>query len=1795
MSALPKLADKKALRSLVPLNGLSAAHFNELAKKTEIQHIAAGKYIFKKGDRDSSAVYVLSGEVALMDGNDTKVTVEGGTDEAKHPIAPQQPRQLAARAKTRVTIIRVDSGLLDVMLAWDQSASYQVNDISGEEDEDWMSRMMQSELLQQLPAVNLQKLFISMQELPVKAGDTIVNQDEDGEYYYIIKHGTCIVSRKSSANGRPVKLAELHDGDSFGEESLLSGAKRNATVTMITDGVLMQLAKDDFDELLKAPLLSQISYKDAKKAIEDGSVVLDVRLPGEYANAHLKDSVNIPLAAIRNEAKLLDPAKTYIAYCDTGRRSTSAVFLLGQFGFDAHVLKGGLTSVPPEDCESNAGLTEAQSAEILNFNRDGDPLAQVNPAELESLQAEESKAREQVGALRQETEALTNKFNEIQAKLAEQENKFRNLQKQEQDKTRALAELEKKFATGSSLAEEINKLKGALEEAQATVAKQAEQITQAHDAGEMSNEELKEIKGELERVQKDLYETTARSTEADQVIKQSQFELNRLQMENELLNQKLEEAEDIEQQLQEMRASSDALSAENAGLAEKVANLERERERLANDADGSTRTLSEELEKLRAQLQEMQASSDALSAENTSLAEKVSNLERERDQLANDADGNTRTLNEELEKLRAQLQEMHASSDALSAENTGLAEKLANLDREREQLASDADGNIRTLNEELEKLRAQLQEQLDRYEQVMRDLQARDENNRKLQDEINQLSHTDNELQQQVTSLNQQLSEAKDQEEKARLAEDAVQQEVIKLRSQAEAEVKRAAIQINNLEQDLQHHRTYAEEEAARVTAQISSLEQQLQEKDQTRQQLDRDLREQHESAIRMQTELSLAKEQIANLEKSEQSIRNELGLVQQREKEIKALEEQLRGDLQSSQKSYEEKLRSLREETQTLQQQLQDSNLKQVDLEAALENTAAREASLRTELENALDTHKSEVAERDDQVRELQQQLNDNAEKRQRLLDDLQMSQEQEQGLQQEVSRLRQAELEARQARARVEQEFENLKKQTPASQAETDEQLQALQEELRANKAEQLQLQQSLEQQLQKFEDIKVENEGLKQENQTKLQYLREEMDALRLERDRMSQAKAKDAEVQRELKTQLDLAQQEFRQLQLEQQGRDQQISKLQKQLESTSTGLGDTKGAYDALLEEKQALLNELNLVREEFEHTMRESAKRIQDLEEKLSGKEREQDEVRKKVEQEISHRSDAESAFRVMEGELDSLRQEAEELRLTLQKERDTRADFANQIKKLEQQRQDEVKSIEATRVAEFEAAQKRTVELEIQLKKIQKTAEDATNKATRLQMELNASSQSGAHTAKLERQIEDLKRDMEGQLDRYKTEVDDESEKLRQENTQMRKELERLYKDYEVAVQTGRPVSVEEMGGQAGAAGTATSHAKTGKSEQDSSLFDLPDIDKNLFHNVDSRQKKGIGLGTLMVMVILFGALSAGGMYWFLMQSGDESAQGSAIQPEKSSSGDTGQNPVPLETAPKARPAVPKISAEDRKASPAAKATVSTAVVKPRVEKTAAVATVTDTVMKPIRTYRDFLKDGGAGPIMIEVPGGIFEMGSPKNSPYFEERPQHKVSLQRYSISKHEVTFSEYDRFAEATGRKKPSDNGWGRDNHPVVNVSWEDARAYAKWLSEQTGYRYRLPTEAEWEYAARAGTSTQYWWGNNLIPGRSNCFTCGSKWDRVSTAPVGSFKANSLGLQDVSGNVMEWTADCYFKNYEGAPIDGSAWVGDKCASRVVRGGSYRSTDENIRMTKRSDFVPETAVDEIGIRLVRE
>lgn len=251
---------------------------------------------------------------------------------------------------------------------------------------------------------------------------------------------------------------------------------------------------------------------------------------------------------------------------------------------------------------------------------------------------------------------------------------------------------------------------------------------------------------------------------------------------------------------------------------------------------------------------------------------------------------------------------------------------------------------------------------------------------------------------------------------------------------------------------------------------------------------------------------------------------------------------------------------------------------------------------------------------------------------------------------------------------------------------------------------------------------------------------------------------------------------------------------------------------------------------------------------------------------------------------------------------------------------------------------------------------------------------------------------------------------------------------------------------------------------------------------------------------------------------------------------------------------------------------------------------------------LKPGDSFKECKQDC---PEMVVVPAGTFMMGAlatgSTSKGYASETPLHAVKFALpFAVSKHEVTFADWDACVAGGGCEgaRPTDQGWGRGPQPVINVSWIDAMEYVTWLSQLTGKPYRLLSEAEYEYAARAGTTTVYPWGDDLhLNGKAmaNCDGCGSPWDDKQAAPVGSFPPNNFRLYDMVGNVFAWTADCWHANYLNAPADGSVWLADgDCTMRPVRGGSWNASPDMIRSSARASLTAATRINYVGFRIAR-
>jgi CRP-like cAMP-binding protein len=333
------------LRGFSPLDGLKRDNLAALARKVQIREMSPGQLLFKEGDTEKRTLYVLSGILELVDQAKVVGTVVGGSELARNPVAPVYPRRVTARARDRVQFISIDSDLLDVMLTWDQTGTYEVSELAGKSDQtsdDWMTMLLQTKAFHKIPPANIQAIFMRMQQINYRTGDVILKQGSEGDYFYVLIRGSALVTRETPLSKEGIKLAALAVGDTFGEEALISDAKRNATVTMQADGAVMRLGKDDFKKLLNEPMLDWLTMPEAEEIIRSGGQWLDVRLPSEFENQHLDSALNIPLYFMRLKISTLDQSKKYIVCCDTGRRSSAGAYILSERGYQAYVLRGGI-------------------------------------------------------------------------------------------------------------------------------------------------------------------------------------------------------------------------------------------------------------------------------------------------------------------------------------------------------------------------------------------------------------------------------------------------------------------------------------------------------------------------------------------------------------------------------------------------------------------------------------------------------------------------------------------------------------------------------------------------------------------------------------------------------------------------------------------------------------------------------------------------------------------------------------------------------------------------------------------------------------------------------------------------------------------------------------------------------------------------------------------------------------------------------------------------------------------------------------------------------------------------------------------------------------------------------------------------------------------------------------------------------------------------------------------------------------------------------------------------------------
>lgn len=341
-----RMIEYSQLQAFEPLSSLSPDRLKELSSRASVDAVRADETIYENSLLGVQAIYLLEGRVDVTlssDGGTRTQIIAAGSVEARQSLVGF--RYSRATTVTDSVVVRVDNEVLDIMLAWEQLAAVETRAAESNSEIDnskFLNKYHKS--FRQIPVANINRLFKLVEPVPYKEGEVVIREGDEGDYFYLVEFGKVSVTRQSDDGGE-IELAELGEGASFGEDALLTNNPRNATITMVTDGVLMRLGKDAFLGLLKEPDLDWLSPVDAQAAINAGARWLDVRYPVEYRQARLAQALNIPLQDLSEHKDTLDRRARYVTYCNTGRRSSAAASLLGREGYRVSALRGGIQTL----------------------------------------------------------------------------------------------------------------------------------------------------------------------------------------------------------------------------------------------------------------------------------------------------------------------------------------------------------------------------------------------------------------------------------------------------------------------------------------------------------------------------------------------------------------------------------------------------------------------------------------------------------------------------------------------------------------------------------------------------------------------------------------------------------------------------------------------------------------------------------------------------------------------------------------------------------------------------------------------------------------------------------------------------------------------------------------------------------------------------------------------------------------------------------------------------------------------------------------------------------------------------------------------------------------------------------------------------------------------------------------------------------------------------------------------------------------------------------------------------------
>ncbi|MDF1689715.1 MAG: cyclic nucleotide-binding domain-containing protein [Cycloclasticus sp.] len=926
MSARRHQNNQDILKNFIPLNTLPSARLTSIFDKCHVEELDKGAVLFEQGDEAKEFIYLISGMVSLYAGEMEIETIVTGSEVARFAIAHHLPRKVKAVTRSKARVVRIPTHMLDMETPEDNGQTYMVDEVE-DQGGDWMTTMLQSPVFQRLPATNLQKVMMQMEEVAFAAGDDVVKQGDEADFYYIIKTGDCELIRQASDESRPIKLGELHSCDAFGEDALLSGNPRNVTVRMKGKGQMLRLSKSNFIALVKEPVLQYVDFEEGQKKVTGGANWLDVRSVDEYEEGSIEGSVNIPFFSLRMKIPELRHDQLQVLVCANGRTSEAAAFLLLKFGFNALILKGGMAKWGGEIAVGDTlakGSVSAAPATLKETDVTTIPVANTKAEQSKIIELEKLCAQSN-----EKINTLTIERNSLQQQYEQQSNLVSELQMSSQT---FADELEAIRSHGEKREIEIGQLLAL--EREKSAALQTE-IDQFHESFDVLNADVSVKDNELITLKSALANTEKEKEEAvnklGQQLLAAKQEVADLVSQKESINASAEEArrevdqlsqskllleQQIEQSVQDL---SLGVSEKETRISELSADLYELRSSLA-DAEQSKVIQEKNLLELTAELEQVKESEkkaiEALKVESEARAEKLENeLRGLKQELAEktinleEKVGSVREFKTQIESLKEKnknaesiVLEKNAEIDAFTGQLNAAEANITTLEQQQSDFASslaekeaalaDSGEKLASINDERAVLKKKLEQSGDKLTSLSAERSELEKRLNEALESINRLKSDEQAALTQADSLKQQNEKAEKALEKS--AEELRQSDaqVQKLEQESEElseQVKRLQASLNEINSG---KATVESELTQRLTDSDNKLTSVLESKREVEKQLDNVTNEQvhaQQKLLELEAQLEAGLDDRRELNEKLTQVQEELELVRQEGDEEKA------------------------------------------------------------------------------------------------------------------------------------------------------------------------------------------------------------------------------------------------------------------------------------------------------------------------------------------------------------------------------------------------------------------------------------------------------------------------------------------------------------------------------------------------------------------------------------------------------------------------------------------------------------------------------------------------------------------------------------------------------------------------------------------------------------------------------------------------------------------------------------------------------------------------------------------